>query len=207
MMVSFYTMKKDSRQPAFTLRNSLFAIAACLALLAWPALAISVGGTELNATDLGGGLPGGTSASVFKQPGVTLQPKPITLAPGTQPDTGEEEAGEKTLLNIGFPTTLIGGQGMEGITLPGLLTISPYPDAGGGPDPDAGGSPGPGAGGGVHYGPAASFGLVERRPDFQYQAGSREFQATPTYTIGQKGLGIGPGLGSNHTRYSPLGEF
>ncbi|MFA5505307.1 MAG: hypothetical protein WC423_07770 [Vulcanimicrobiota bacterium] len=199
MMVSFYTMKKDSRPPAFTLRNSLFAIVACLALLAWPALAISVGGTELNATDLGGGLPGGTSAAVLRPGGNIIKSKPITLSPGVQPDTGDEEAGEKTLLNIGFPTPLIEGQGMQGITLPGLLTISP--------DLDAGSEPESGSGGGVHYGPAASFGLVERRPDFQYRAGSREFQATPTYTIGQKGLGIGPGLGSNHTRYSPLGEF
>ena len=55
--------------------------------------------------------------------------------------------------------------------------------------------------------PVVYFGLVERRPDFEYNDGHREFAPTETYTTGQKGLGVGPGLRSKRTQYSPLGEF
>ena len=66
-------MKKDSDRAAFTLRYTLFLMAACLLLLAWPVVAApSVGGTSLNAWDLGGG-DDGDGGIVVNAGGSTLE--------------------------------------------------------------------------------------------------------------------------------------
>ena len=55
--------------------------------------------------------------------------------------------------------------------------------------------------------PPASYALLERRPDFNFHQPSLLFRANDSFTQGQKGLGVGPGLLGDSIRYVPIGEF
>lgn len=55
--------------------------------------------------------------------------------------------------------------------------------------------------------PPATFAVLERRPDYSFHQPTLLFKASDTYSQGQTGLGMGPGLLGDSVRYVPLGEF
>ncbi len=199
-MLSFYTMKKDSNRAAFALRHTLLLMAACLLLLAWPVVAApSVGGTSLNAWDLGGG-DDGDGGIVVNAGGSTLEhiDRDFDFDTGGGGDEGggdddDDDDVENRIGNTGFFTTL------SDLSNGGPLNHNFDPKL---PVDDSTGSSSSDAADPVVY-----FGLVEKRPDFEYSGGHREFAPAASFTTGQKGLGVGPGLRDKGTRYSPLGEF
>lgn len=56
-------------------------------------------------------------------------------------------------------------------------------------------------------GPLTGYAVVEDRPDFTYRQTALKFIEQPTFTTGQIGMGIGPGLPVGTVRYVPVGEF
>ncbi|GMU55990.1 MAG: hypothetical protein AMXMBFR33_51360 [Candidatus Xenobia bacterium] len=56
-------------------------------------------------------------------------------------------------------------------------------------------------------GPLTGYSVVEDRPDFSYRQAALKFIEQPTFTTGQIGMGIGPGLPVGTVRYVPVGEF
>ena len=192
-------MKKVSNRAAFALRYTLLIMTACLLLLAWPVTAApSVGGTSLNAGDLGGG-EDGDGGIVVNAGGSTLEQidRDFDVDPGGGGDDGggddDDDDLESRIGNTGFFTTL------SDLSSGGPLNHSFDPKL---PVDDGAGTTSSNAADPVVY-----FGLVEKRPDFEYNGGHREFAPTASFTTGQKGLGVGPGLRDKRTQYSPLGEF
>ncbi len=55
--------------------------------------------------------------------------------------------------------------------------------------------------------PLTGYAVVEDRPDFSYRQTALKFIEQPTFTTGQIGMGIGPGLPVGTVRYVPVGEF
>ncbi|MCE7873065.1 hypothetical protein DYH09_22170 [bacterium CPR1] len=56
-------------------------------------------------------------------------------------------------------------------------------------------------------GPLVGYSVVEDRPDYSYRPTALKFIEQPTFTTGQIGMGIGPGLPVGTVRYVPVGEF
>ena len=54
---------------------------------------------------------------------------------------------------------------------------------------------------------AINYGLVEQRPDFQFDDGQRLFQQAATSSAGQKSLGIAPAVAADGPKFVPVGEF
>lgn len=67
--------------------------------------------------------------------------------------------------------------------------------------------PAPGPGTTTGTAPLTGYSVVEDRPDFSYRPTALKFIQQPTFTTGQIGMGIGPGLPAGTVRYVPVGEF
>lgn len=191
-------MKKDSNRAAFTLRYTLLLMAGISLLLAWPVTAApTVGGTSLDTGDLGGGDDGG-GVIVRNVGSATLEQIDRDFGTldfdndGDDDDDGGSELEDRVNpLSTGYSTTL------SDHTDGGPFSYNFDPNS-----PNNNGTTNTNSSDPVVY-----FGIVEKRPDFEYNSGHREFAPMETYTTGQKGLGVGPGLRSKRTQYSPLGEF
>lgn len=55
--------------------------------------------------------------------------------------------------------------------------------------------------------PQVRIEAAERRPDFLYRQGRREFRSQNTFSTAQINLAVGPGVSSGAVRYVPIGEF
>ena len=192
-------MKKDSNRAAFTLRYTLLLMAGILLILAWPVTAApTVGGTSLDTGDLGGGDDGGgvivrnVGSATLEQIDRNFEVGGVDDGSGGDDDGGSELEDRVNPLSTGFSTTL------SDLNNGGPFNYNYDPNS---PNNNNGTT------NSNSSDPVVYFGLVERRPDFEYNDGHREFAPTETYTTGQKGLGVGPGLRSKRTQYSPLGEF
>lgn len=55
--------------------------------------------------------------------------------------------------------------------------------------------------------PQPTYSVVTERPDYAFNQAGLNFQERTTITMGQIGIGVGPGLETGVVRYVPVGEF
>jgi hypothetical protein len=188
------TMKKKSSRAGIALRRTLAIVLSCFILVAFPVAAVEVGGVDLNARDLGGGEEGDEGMIIVTGGSslIAIEVDHVLTDLGGGGDDDDDEDPPTTVGNTGFSSSLSSPSEALGQN----TQIQP---PGGGVSQATSGLNG--------QEPVSLYSLVERRPDFEYRAGSLEFDPVLTYTTGQKCMGIGPGLSSSRTQYLPLGEF
>lgn len=178
------------------MKRMIAGVAFFVYLLAFPVLAVQVGGIDMNAGDLGGGEDGDGTITIGAGSSTLIEIDIGRLdddldGGGPDDDDDDDDDGGVMVGNTGVSATLAPNDSL------GQTTQTQDPSM----------STNPSSGTQSSSGPTVYFNLVERRPDFEYVAGSLKFQPTETYDSGQKAMGIGPGLRNSGTRYLPLGEF
>jgi hypothetical protein len=202
-------MKKCKKEiPPFQLRFAIALAAVLLFLGGLSASAKSGSSTittksalKVNTELLGNTQTQGSKSKVVKsQKAMKLVAVPGTTGPEKGPDTARAKSTRQVDQNI-TPT--------QGDVLTGG---GDAPTSGGGDD-SSGNGDGPMSPSRRAFDPGppplpdVTFAIVERKPDFRYHQPGLTFKPAQSSGLGQKRLGIGPGLVGNTIRYVPVGEF
>ena len=198
------------------MRKRIICLTITAGLLASPFVAMARGNTtdlNLNGGDGRVAPPGivGNPSVIVTNPfggGIILNPTdpPRPTGGGGDPEPNPSPGGFRPVRysdldlpsggSTNFPPSGISAENTDGTILSGASSNSPY-ETGEGDPPTSGGD----------ESSSINYGIVEQRPDFQFNDGQRLFQQTASSSAGQKSLGIAPAVASDGPKFIPVGEF